>query len=322
MDGISPGLRARLLLNRQDFHTAHALGQNFLLDEALLSGLLDLSGVGPEDAVLEIGPGAGVMTCLLADRARRVVAVELDRRLEPILREMLEGKENVRVVFADALKADLGEIMGEPFRVVANLPYYITADAVRKFLGSGYPIRSVHIMVQKEAAERMLARPGEKQWCLLAALAQYYARVRLLAEVPPEAFEPQPHVMSAVFGIGIIRAAPGAASGGTEVPPSAILRLCHAQKDLGQQPLGFFRPFQRGGEGSATFCRAGSARARRGADTGGVLPPVGQHGLNERGRYRVPSAAKAGRSLPWKAPVRRGRENPLPAFAESGFSDP
>lgn len=208
MDGISPGLRARLLLNRQDFHTAHALGQNFLLDEALLSGLLDLSGVGPEDAVLEIGPGAGVMTCLLADRARRVVAVELDRRLEPILREMLEGKENVRVVFADALKADLGEIMGEPFRVVANLPYYITADAVRKFLGSGYPIRSVHIMVQKEAAERMLARPGEKQWCLLAALAQYYARVRLLAEVPPEAFEPQPHVMSAFLELELYEQRP------------------------------------------------------------------------------------------------------------------
>lgn len=208
MDGISPGLRARLLLNRQDFHTAHALGQNFLLDEALLSGLLDLSGVGPEDAVLEIGPGAGVMTCLLADRARRVVAVELDRRLEPILREMLEGKENVRVVFADALKADLGEIMGEPFRVVANLPYYITADAVRKFLGSGYPIRSVHIMVQKEAAERMLARPGEKQWCLLAALAQYYARVRLLAEVPPEAFEPQPHVMSAFLELELYERRP------------------------------------------------------------------------------------------------------------------
>ena len=208
MDGISPGLRARLLLNRQDFHTAHALGQNFLLDEALLSGLLDLSGVGPEDAVLEIGPGAGVMTCLLADRARRVVAVELDRRLEPILREMLEGKENVRVVFADALKADLGEIMGEPFRVVANLPYYITADAVRKFLGSGYPIRSVHIMVQKEAAERMLARPGEKQWCLLAALAQYYARVRLLAEVPPEAFEPQPHVLSAFLELELYERRP------------------------------------------------------------------------------------------------------------------
>lgn len=208
MDGISPGLRARLLLNRQDFHTAHALGQNFLLDEALLSGLLDLSGVGPEDAVLEIGPGAGVMTCLLADRVRRVVAVELDRRLEPILREMLAGKENVRVVFADALKADLGEIMGEPFRVVANLPYYITADAVRKFLGSGYPIRSVHIMVQKEAAERMLARPGEKQWCLLAALAQYYARVRLLAEVPPEAFEPQPHVMSAFLELELYERRP------------------------------------------------------------------------------------------------------------------
>lgn len=208
MNDLSPGLRARLLLNRQDFHTAHALGQNFLLDEALLSGLLDLSGVGQEDAVLEIGPGAGVMTCLLADRARRVVAVELDRRLEPILREMLEGKENVRVVFADALKADLGKIMGEPFRVVANLPYYITADAVRKFLGSGYPIRSVHIMVQKEAAERMLARPGEKQWCLLAALAQYYARVRLLAEVPPEAFEPQPHVMSAFLELELYERRP------------------------------------------------------------------------------------------------------------------
>ena len=107
MNDISPGLRARVLLEKHGFQTAHALGQNFLLDENLLSHLIDLSGVTGEDEVLEIGPGPGLMTCLLSRRARSVTAVELDRRLEPVLSAMLEGCENARVLYADALESVL-----------------------------------------------------------------------------------------------------------------------------------------------------------------------------------------------------------------------
>ena len=134
MNDISPGLRARVLLEKHGFQTAHALGQNFLLDENLLSHLIDLAGVTAADDVLEIGPGPGLMTCLLARRARSVTAVELDRRLEPVLSAMLEGCENARVLYADALKTDLSALTAPGARVVANLPYYITSDMILHLL--------------------------------------------------------------------------------------------------------------------------------------------------------------------------------------------
>ena len=149
MNDISPGLRARVLLEKHGFQTAHALGQNFLLDENLLSHLIDLSGVTAEDEVLEIGPGPGLMTCLLAHRARSVTAVELDRRLEPVLSAMLEGCENARVLYADALKTDLAALTAPGARVVANLPYYITADVVTRLLLRGAGYESISVMVQK-----------------------------------------------------------------------------------------------------------------------------------------------------------------------------
>ena len=198
---LSPELRARVALEKHRFRTTHSLGQNFLLSGALIDGLLDAAQIGPEDNVLEIGPGAGLMTLSLARRAKRVLAVELDRGLEPVLAEVLEGQENARVVFQDVMKADLraltGEAFGgEPCRVVANLPYYITADVLLKLTGCDCPPDSVCVMVQKEAAERIMSAPGGKQWCALAALLQYYGEARVLADVPPEAFDPPPHVES------------------------------------------------------------------------------------------------------------------------------
>ena len=203
MSDISPGLRARALLERHGFRAAHSLGQNFLLDEQLLTQLIDLAGVEACDDVLEIGPGPGLMTRLLSLRARSVTAVELDRRLEPVLREMLEGRENARVVYADALKADLCALAPPGARVVANLPYYITADAVTRLLTRGPGFRSVAVMVQKEAAERMTSLPGQKAWCLLSATVRYFGEPRVLLELPPEAFEPRPHVHSAFLRIDI-----------------------------------------------------------------------------------------------------------------------
>ena len=137
-------------------------------------------------------------------RAR--VALELDRNLEPVLREVLDGAENAHVVFQDAMKADLDALTqeffsGADFRVVANLPYYITADVLLRLVSLKCPPGSICIMVQKEAAERIMSEPGTKQWCALAAELQYYGAARVLAEVGPEAFDPPPHVTSCFIRI-------------------------------------------------------------------------------------------------------------------------
>ncbi len=197
----SPELHARVALEKYGFRNTHSLGQNFLLDEGLLERLLELCGVRDTDNVLEIGPGAGVMTALMSLRCRRVLAVEVDRGLERVLGDVLAGRENARVVFADAMKADVAALTGEafgdePWRVVANLPYYITADIVLRLVTARRLPDSVAVMVQKEAAERIMSHHGQKQWCALAATVQSYGQPRVLADVPPDAFDPPPHVQS------------------------------------------------------------------------------------------------------------------------------
>ena len=199
-------LRARVALEKHHFRNTHSLGQNFLLSESLIGLLLDDAEIAPDDNVLEIGPGAGVMTALLSARARRVLAVELDRGLEPVLTDVLAGAENVSIVFQDIMKADLRALVeahfdGEPYRVVANLPYYITADILLKLTASDCPPESIAIMVQREAAERVMSATGTKQWCALAAELQFYGQARVLSEVPPEAFDPPPHVTSCFIRI-------------------------------------------------------------------------------------------------------------------------
>lgn len=205
---ISYELRARVAIEGEGFRKARTLGQNFILDESLISALLDAAGVGPDDYVLEIGPGAGVMTALLSDRCARVLAVEIDEKLKPVLNAVLEGKKNVRLEFADVLRIDLLKLTretfdGRPFRVVANLPYYITSDAIEKLVATGLPIADICVMVQKEAAERILSRPGTKKWCALAATIAYFGAPETLMDIPRAAFEPQPHVDSAFLRIAV-----------------------------------------------------------------------------------------------------------------------
>jgi len=133
-----------------------------------------------------------------------LTAVELDRSLEPVLGAVLDGVEHARVVFGDAMKIDVGELMeGKPYRVVANLPYYITADVIMRMLTQAHKPQKITVMVQKEAAERMMAGMGSKIWCALAATVQYFGKVSVLMEVPPEAFTPRPHVDSALIEIAL-----------------------------------------------------------------------------------------------------------------------
>lgn len=205
---ISNELRARVALEKHGFRNTHSLGQNFIFDEGLLNALLDRAGVGPQDRILEIGPGAGIMTALLAGRCERVVSIELDQKLAPVLEEVLAEAENSKIVFADAMRADIGAIIrdelgGGEVRVVANLPYYITTDVLMRLVTGNFGIADICVMVQKEAADRLMSRAGDRQWCAAAAVMSYFGRVEVLEDVPRICFEPPPHVDSAFLRIAL-----------------------------------------------------------------------------------------------------------------------
>ncbi len=207
---MSIGQIARAALEKNGFRFTHSLGQNFILDDALVNRIAEAAGVAPGDRVLEIGAGAGVMTRTLSDRGAKVLALEIDRTLEPVLREVLAGS-GAEVEFSDALKCDLDALTkrafeGEPFDVVANLPYYITADVFLLLVKSRQPIQRMTVMVQKEAAERIMASPGQKNWCLLSATVQHFGKPAVLMNVPPEAFTPRPHVESVLLRVDMFPA--------------------------------------------------------------------------------------------------------------------
>lgn len=205
---ISYELRARVALDKNGFRNTHSLGQNFILDQSLMEHLLDLACVGCEDRVLEIGPGPGLLTALMARRCRKVTSIEIDEKLKPVLDEVLADCENANIIFGDAMRLDIGKIVAEsmgegPFRVVANLPYYITTDVLMRLVASGLDVKDICVMVQKEAAERMMSLPGGKKWCAVAATIDYFGSPEELCEVPRAAFDPPPHVDSAFIRINM-----------------------------------------------------------------------------------------------------------------------
>lgn len=182
-----------------EFHPKRSLGQNFITDDGLFDMLVDLSGVGIEDAVLEIGAGAGGMTKALSRRCKRVIAVEVDGTLLPILRVALEKCGNVELVHGDVMRLNLPELtapLGD-FHIVANIPYYLTTDLMNLLLSSSMPICSISVMVQKEAAQRITARPGEEGYGMLAVKAQYDFNPTVALDVPACMFTPPPKVDSA-----------------------------------------------------------------------------------------------------------------------------
>lgn len=192
--------KAKQAIRDSQFRYKKGLGQNFLYDEALLKELVDASGVTGEDGVLEIGPGSGSMTALLAHKCKQVIALELDEVLLPILRVTLEAHSNVTVVQGDVLKSDLRAItapLGERFCVVANIPYYITSPLLTLLLNGVLPISLLAVMVQKEVADKIMARPGTDEYGMLAVRAQYHCRPYIARIVPAEAFTPPPKVDSA-----------------------------------------------------------------------------------------------------------------------------
>lgn len=193
------------ILQKYDFNFQKKFGQNFLIDSNILENIIDAAEITKDDCVLEIGPGIGTMTQYLCENAREVVAVEIDKKLIPILEnDTLAAYDNITIINEDILKVDINQIVqekndGKPIKVVANLPYYITTPIIMGLFESHVPLESITIMVQKEVAERMQVGPGTKDYGALSLAVQYYAKPKVMLTVPASCFMPRPNVDSAVI---------------------------------------------------------------------------------------------------------------------------
>ncbi|MDO4463864.1 MAG: 16S rRNA (adenine(1518)-N(6)/adenine(1519)-N(6))-dimethyltransferase RsmA [Bacillota bacterium] len=192
------------VIKKYGFSFQKKFGQNFLIDANILEKIIASAEITKEDCVIEIGPGIGTMTQYLAENAREVVAVEIDKNLIPILEETLKEYENVSILNEDILKVDLNRLVkekndGRPIKVVANLPYYITTPIIMGLFESHVPLSSITIMVQKEVADRMQVGPGTKDYGALSLAVQYYAKPEIMLNVAPACFMPRPNVGSAVI---------------------------------------------------------------------------------------------------------------------------
>ena len=199
----------RAVLSRHGFSFSKALGQNFLIDGTVCPRMAEAAVCSPEDGVLEIGPGIGVLTAQLGLRAKKVVAVELDKRLLPVLEETLGEFDNIEVVNGDVLKLDLAKLLEEKFAdckrvsVCANLPYYITSTVIMRLLEERLPLSKIVVMVQKEAAERLCAAVGTREAGAVTVAVQYYAEAERLFSVDRHCFVPSPNVDSAVMRLSV-----------------------------------------------------------------------------------------------------------------------
>lgn len=192
------------ILQKYQFSFQKKFGQNFLIDTHVLDKIISSAEITKDDMVLEIGPGIGTMTQYLACAARKVIAVEIDRSLIPILEDTLGEYDNVKIINEDVMKLDLAELAreeneGRPIKVVANLPYYITTPIIMGLFEKHVPLESITVMIQKEVADRMQVGPGTKDYGALSLAVQYYATPYIVANVPPNCFMPRPAVSSAVI---------------------------------------------------------------------------------------------------------------------------
>lgn len=199
--------------DKYDFRLSKSLGQNFLTDKNIIDKIISDSFIGEEDLVIEIGPGIGVLTSAAAELAGKVIAIEIDRNLIPILQDTLAEYDNIEIINQDILKTDLNQIIeqnsiinGKPLRsvrIIGNLPYYITTPIIMKILEEGVKADSITIMMQKEVADRIKAQAGKKAYGALSVAVQYYCTIAPVANVPKEVFVPQPKVDSSVIRLDI-----------------------------------------------------------------------------------------------------------------------
>lgn len=213
MEKLSNPKETIQVLQKHEFQFKKKFGQNFLIDPHVLDKIVDAAQITKDDFVLEIGPGIGTLTQYLCENARQVLAVEIDDKLIPILKETLQPYDNVEVLHGDILKQDIQQIAdtyndGKPIKVVANLPYYITTPIIMELFESHVPLANVTVMVQKEVADRMKAEPGTKDYGALSLTVQYYAKPYIAAFVPPNCFMPRPNVGSAVIRLDCLARVP------------------------------------------------------------------------------------------------------------------
>lgn len=194
-------LSTKDIVKKYGFRFTKSLGQNFLIDDSVLRDIVEGAEVNAEDFVIEIGPGVGTLTRELLPVAKRVCAVELDSDLIPILKEELKDFNNFEIVHKDAMKVDFNEIMGDEksVKLVANLPYYVTTPIIAKVLNGGYNFKSLTVMIQKEVAERLASEPNCKEYGAISILVQYYCDTKIVRNVSPSCFMPQPKVESTVI---------------------------------------------------------------------------------------------------------------------------
>ena len=225
----------RDLCARYDFSLSKGFGQNFIINPGVCPRIAEASGIGPGWGALEIGPGIGVLTEQLAERADKVVSVEVDTRLQPLLAETMDGHPNFKLVLGDVLKVDLAALLkaefpGMPVAVCANLPYYITSPILMRLLEERLPIRSITVMVQKEAAQRLCAAPGTRQAGAISYAVAYYAAPELLFTVQPGSFYPAPKVTSAVIRLTLHDTPPVQPANGDERGLFRLIRAAFSQR--------------------------------------------------------------------------------------------
>ena len=210
MNKISSPKKIKEIMSRYGFKISKSLGQNFLIDRNILERIIKIADITKEDCIIEIGPGIGSLTQYIAEAAKSVVAVEIDKALIPILKDTLKDYSNIEIINEDILKIDLHRLIGEKFqnqktKVVANLPYYVTTPIIMKFLEEKAPVESLTVMIQKEVALRMQAEPGTKDYGSLSIAVQYYSEPSILLNVPPAVFIPRPNVESTIIKLKILK---------------------------------------------------------------------------------------------------------------------
>ena len=206
MDRLSSHRATKEVVNKHNFKFSKSLGQNFLIDDNVIDRILEGARLSETDRIIEVGPGIGTLTREMGKVAENVVAIEIDKTLIPILKETLADLDNVEVVNEDILKVDVQGLINEklnggPVKLVANLPYYITTPIVMKFLEEDIPVTDIVVMVQKEVADRMNAKPSTKDYGALSVAVQYYCDTEIVAKAPRHMFVPQPNVDSIVIGL-------------------------------------------------------------------------------------------------------------------------
>ncbi|HZJ82993.1 MAG TPA: 16S rRNA (adenine(1518)-N(6)/adenine(1519)-N(6))-dimethyltransferase RsmA [Clostridia bacterium] len=206
MNNLTSPRQVKEIMSRHKLSFSKSLGQNFLIDGNIVRKIVDGAGITSTDRVLEVGPGIGTLTKELATRADRVVAVEIDKKLLPVLDETLQGFSNITIINEDILKVDIGKLVqrlfeGKPFKVVANLPYYITTPIVMRFLEEGLPFTTLTVMIQREVAQRMASKPGTREYGALSVAVQFYTNPRIVCKVPASVFMPAPKVDSMVIAL-------------------------------------------------------------------------------------------------------------------------